>query len=104
MEKLTVGDQVAVLISYGYGAGWSTWNSEYAEQMLFDPKIVEMLSDNALSSEIENYCETNYPGGYFGGLNGLTVEFVPKGSEFRVEEYDGAESLMLKEEYRWYKA
>jgi hypothetical protein len=38
-----------------------------------------------------------YDGGYFGGLSGLTIEWVQKGLEFMIDEYDGSETLIVKE-------
>jgi hypothetical protein len=31
----------------------------------------------------------------------LIVEWLPEGTEFKIDEYDGAESLILKEEEVW---
>ena len=41
MDKVVRDGKVAVLISQGFGAGWYSWNSN--EQLLFSPKIVEMV-------------------------------------------------------------
>ena len=41
MEKVIRDGQVAVLYSPGYGAGWFTWHG--VEELLFDPKVVDML-------------------------------------------------------------
>jgi hypothetical protein len=39
-------DKVAVLVSAGYGAGWSTWaTDEYREAYLFHPKLVQMVEE-----------------------------------------------------------
>jgi len=106
MEKLIKNGCVAVLVSHGYGAGWSTWESD--ERMLFDPVLAEMLEDGravegdaAWLKKIEKVAKERYPDAYLGGLDGLTVHWVPEGSRFRIEEYDGAESIVFENEYRW---
>jgi len=51
-----------------------------------------------------DYCEFTWPKEYSGGVQDLVVVWVPEGKEFIIEEYDGSESLMLKEEYNWITA
>ena len=41
MKKVNDRGEVAVLVSYGYGAGWYSWNDNL--QMLFDPEIVDYV-------------------------------------------------------------
>jgi hypothetical protein len=108
---------VAVLYSPGYGAGWSTWNTMRGEilgdELLFDPSIVYMVEemekadDASRSSWVDNivaYCEKKYPDGYFGGAGDLTIEWIPEGTQFRIDEYDGSESIMYKENDYWITA
>ena len=109
MEKYIRDGKVAVLISPGFGAGWSTWNPFYP-QMLFDPVIVEMLLnvqklDAAfVTGQIQAHVEVNYPDAYVGGLENLAVKWIPVGTEFIVNEYDGSESLRIKNDIAWIKA
>jgi hypothetical protein len=93
MEKLVRDGDVAVLVSHGFGAGWYSWNTE-CEDLVFDKKLVEsVLAKNwdIVESRARELC----PGGYFGGIDGLTVEWVAEGEQFEITEYDGAESLNL---------
>lgn len=92
MNKLERDGKVAVLYSPGFGAGWSTWNSEHAEVLLFDPEIVQAVldGDRAKAGEI---AEQKCPGVYIGGNHDLQVEWLNKGDQFEVEEYDGSESV-----------
>lgn len=99
MEKLQEDGKVAVLYSPGFGAGWSTWNSEFPE-MLFDPAIVKLVETNKWE-ELETYATLKYPGAYLGGMRDLTVAWVTVGTLFRVEEYDGSESIEYKETDSW---
>ena len=108
MNKVTrVADNgevyVAVLVSPDYGAGWLTWNNQHP-QMLFDPVMVNYLDknhgipyDKEKYDGIDAYLTATYDGGYFGGLSGLTIEWVQRGLEFMIDEYDGSETLMLKD-------
>ena len=101
MQKLIRDGQVAVLVSPGYGAGWYTWHGN--EQLLFDPSIAQWLETNELD-KIKAYLQLRYPDEYTGGLEDLVVEWVPVGARFRIEEYDGAESLVLESTQRWITA
>jgi len=103
MEKLIVDGKVAVLVSRGYGAGWSSWMSG-SPQCLFDPVIAQMLLDGVDEMEIATVAEKRYPDEYLGGLNGLTVEWVPVGTKFRIDEYDGAESIEILGDIYWNEA
>jgi hypothetical protein len=92
--------EVAVLVSAGYGAGWSTWGMP--EEALFDPIIVDFVEANKTNSiEFEEYMEKEYEGTYIGGADGLYVRWVPEGKEFIIDEYDGAENLVLKSDDYW---
>jgi len=102
MMKKLINGKIAVLVSYGYGAGWYTWHEN--KEMLFDPTIVEMVLEEAGETAIVEYCKTKYPDAHTGGVDGLTVEFVSPGTKFRIEEYDGAETLVREEDYTWIEA
>lgn len=115
MNKVIKDGHVAVLYSSGYGSGWSTWNDiEIKEQLLFDPGIVEIVQsylDNKISYEqeqryIQFYLAIKYGKSnvYSGGIDGLDIAWVPVGSKFRIEEYDGNESVMFDESYTWFTA
>lgn len=107
---------VAVLYSPGYGAGWSTWNSirdgEGGEALLFDPSIVYMVEemnkleegDSRRAGWIDNiveYCKKTYPNCYCGGVDDLRIEWMPEGTLFKINEYDGSESIEYKENDYW---
>lgn len=86
--------KVAVLVSPGFGAGWSTWNTSGDESLLFDPEIVQAVLDGDRSKAVE-IATRKYPGGYYGGGGDLVVEWVDIGQRFEISEYDGSESLRL---------
>jgi hypothetical protein len=99
MNKLSDNGKVAVLYSPGFGAGWSTWNQERPE-ILFDPAIVKFVEKDQWA-ELETYVTLKYPDIYKGGMKDLAIAWVPEGTLFRVNEYDGSESIELKEDNDW---
>lgn len=101
MERVIRDGQVAVLCSPGYGAGWYT--SHYIEALIFDPSIVQWLEAGE-HDKIEHYTTLKYPKAYLGGLDELTIQWVPVGTLFRIDEYDGNESIILKDEENWFIA
>lgn len=95
MEKVIRNNKVAVLVSHGFGAGWYSWNAEHPE-LLFHPKIVEMVEQN-LADEIDNdWIKENIgiSNIYCGGASDLQIHWLPVGTAFEVDEYDGKESLI----------
>jgi hypothetical protein len=101
MQKLIRDGQVAVLVSPGHGAGWYTWHGN--EQLLFDPSIAQWLETEDLE-KIQAYLELRYPDETTLGLNDVVVEWVPVGAKFRIDEYDGSETLVLESKERWMTA
>ena len=103
MEKVVRNGLVAVLVSPGFGAGWSSWNPLKPE-LLFDPAVVAMVEDGTNAETITAYCEAKYPDGYFGGVTDLEIQWIPVGTQFRIHEYDGSETLELKDVLPWITA
>ena len=103
MNKLIKDGKVAVLISPGYGGGWSTWAYGDSDELLFDPVIAQMILDFADIDEIEEVVRLRHPEetGCMAGLEDLTVQWVDQGKEFIVEECDGAESIRYKDGIIW---
>jgi hypothetical protein len=99
MNKLSEDGKVAVLYSPGFGAGWYTWNYDTPE-ILFDPAIVKLV-ENKKWAELDTYVTLKYPEIYKGGMTDLEVEWIPEGTLFKVNEYDGSESIELKENDHW---
>ena len=99
MRKLSENGKVAVLYSPEFGAGWYTWNQEHPE-ILFDPAMVKLV-EKGQYDELATYVELKYPGIYTGGLKNLKVEWIKEGSQFRVVEYDGSESIEVNDEIDW---
>jgi hypothetical protein len=102
MNKLVKDGMVAVLYSPDFGAGWYTWNTKMPE-LLFEPAIVQFLLDDKFD-ELQTYVELKYPEIYKGGMMELTVAWVPENTQFRISEYDGAESIEIKDDTNWFTA
>ena len=98
-------DEVAVLYSTGYGAGWYTWNDNYPG-LLFDPKIVMWVLDGKPDDQLtslKEYVKNTYDGVYLSNSNLLTLEIqlVPYNTRFQVTEYDGYEGVVLEKDMKW---
>jgi len=102
MNKLVRDGMVAVLYSPDYGSGWYTWNREHPE-LLFDPGVVQLVEENKWD-ELKTYVTLKYPNIYDGGIWDLKVAWIPEGSMFRIHEYDGDESIELKDDADWFTA
>ena len=88
-----------VLISPGYGAGWSTWN--YRE-MATDKDLIELFEKGCTKAEMATLCvEKGYEDPYMGGFDQLAVAEVPSGVLWRVDEYDGSESIEIFDSDSW---
>jgi hypothetical protein len=108
-ERLIRDGSVAVLYSPGYGAGWSTWCQEDVTMrlsMLFDPQIADIRdrSDADWKEKAQAIALVKYPEAYIGGLSDLEVRWLPVGTQFRVLEYDGSESVEVNGEIEWITA
>lgn len=109
---------IAVLVSYDYGAGWSTWanqkDDEEPYQIAYDKRVVEFwlehkddklyleeldrfnFEESPIKTEARAYFESlGYSDVYFGGFSDIQLEWVPIGARFEINEYDGAESLYI---------
>ena len=103
-EKVIRDGKVAVLISPGFGAGWSTWADNEVKQMaLFDRRFVYAKEAGVkdIDSLVKEVIGNKYM--YTGGWEDVMIEWLPVGTAFTVEEYDGFESLRSVEDLT-YKA
>lgn len=97
-----------VLISPGFGAGWSTWNEL---GMATDARLIDAFEHGVSEEEMKQLCiDFGYTGGlegtlpYMGGFEQLEIVDVPEGTLFRIDEYDGSESIVTFEEEGWLRA
>lgn len=88
-----------VLISPGYGAGWSTWNDV---KLATDPQVIEAFERGVTEEEMSNLCVAlGYEEPFMGGFTQLQIETVPVGEYFRVAEYDGSEYIEVFDKSEW---
>ena len=108
MEYYEKNGQIAVLVSHGFGAGWSTWNTK---ELAYDKRVVEFwlsrkddqkfmkaissFGDNNIKKEtVELFATMGYSHVYFGGFRDIEIEWVNKGKPFVIQEYDGSETIV----------
>jgi len=95
MEKLyNSKGQVAVAVSYGFGAGWSTW--EDVDPM--DKKYNELIYKEQWE---DLYRLLEKDSIHSGGVADIELVWLDKGTEFIITEYDGAESIEYKDKIQW---
>jgi hypothetical protein len=96
-EKVIKDGNVAVLYSPGFGAGWYSWNTEHRE-ILFHPKLVAMVESERNGEITDDWVKENLGIEiYTGGADNLKIEWLPEGTAFQIEEYDGAETIRTLE-------
>lgn len=95
MEKIIRDGMVAVAVSGGFGAGWSTWND--IDPM--DARFNQLFLDGKVD-EVVRICDEEDLG-YAGGAEDVEIVWVPVGTRFHITEYDGAESLETIDDINW---
>ncbi len=104
MSRVIRDGLVAVLYSPGFGAGWSTWADEsIRKDIVFDPAIVGLV-EHEKWSELEAFVALKYPDIYTGGMEDLHIRWIPQGMQFQVNDYDGNESIELRDQVDWITA
>jgi len=95
MDKVIRNGKVAVIYSPGFGAGWYTWNQGHQE-LIFHPKLVEMIEADKTDEITEEWIEKELgiTDIYIGGSDNLSINWLDEGTHFRIEEYDGSESVI----------
>ena len=104
---LQIGGQMKVLVSRGYGAGWSTWNDP---RMAFDERLIRAFECGITQEDMQELCvecgymDVNGDPPYMGGFKQLEVVDIPSGELFQIMEYDGSEYIEYFEDSDWYLA
>ena len=101
MEKVIKDGKVGVLISPGYGAGFSTWGAPI--EAIFNPTLIELVEQQKVQEAID-FVEKTWEDVYSGGVADLRVAWIEEGTRFIIEEYDGAESFLFEEDINWVQA
>ena len=64
-----------------------------------------MVQKSTPAKIIEEYCVRVYGDDhYYGGADGLCVKWIPEGTQFYINEYDGAEWLVTISDVEWITA
>ena len=102
MNKKIVDGKVGVILSYGYGLGFSTYN-DGIKDLEFEPTLIEMITAKRSENEIAKYLEETYPDEQWDyvDIEELAVEWLDWGTKFIIESNDGAEYLVLEENMKW---
>lgn len=92
VDKVVKDGKVAILFSPDYGAGWSSWNEGLDPA---DGRYVQLFLDGNFDEFIELAEEEDL---YCGGVDDLRVAWIPQGTRYRIDEYDGAESIQTEDD------
>lgn len=102
MDKVVRDGKVAVLYSPGFGAGWYSWH--HRPELVFHPRLIELVEqgrkreiDDELVAELLGI-ENDWEIPYIGGTDDLKITWLDEGTVFRIDEYDGAESIVLQKD------
>ena len=93
IKKKIVDGKVAVIVSGGFGAGWSTWNNEHAEFLMFDEGLVCFKELNEDVAVVSRYLESKGIDAFTGGWDKAQIKWLDVGARFTIDEYDGSETL-----------
>lgn len=100
MDRVIRDGKVAVLVSRGYGAGWVSWEGTSP----FTPQLVNAIEAGVKGEALVDIADCIYPDAYNGGAADLEINWIAQGSLFRITEYDGAESLEVRDDMDWFVA
>lgn len=103
-----------IIISTGFGAGWSTWHHEKQHEIATFQPIIDFLEAGGNANELQH--EGNRlvaqmeedlgleKGTFFtgGARDGLRVVEIPDGVRYRINEYDGSESPETDDQDIWW--
>ena len=99
--------QRKILVSPGYGAGWSTWNDDdLSDDFLFDEKLIEAIErgDDKTEAVLEfvERMKKKHGDKYFCVLGASQLEVETVSGPFKVNDYDGFESLSFRDSEDWH--
>ena len=95
ITKLVRDGKVAVLVTAGYGCGWSTGSYNNSDEKLFDNVIIDAILNEKTKEEIQQLADERYPDEY-SDVRWLTVEWIPIGTFFKIIEHDGFEQVEVQ--------
>jgi len=111
-----------ILVSPGYGAGWSTWNSgEVARFMLTYKPIIDFIeagnefdrddthspygddswTAHPLLVQLQKECQEKFDENYVCILGADQLKVVDASGQFVIREYDGSEYVSYRDDTEW---
>jgi len=120
--------ELLVLVTNGYGSAWSaSLSPKIAPHLLMDARVVAFFYQNYIvplqteqrkckcrgflcgcsldEAPMRTFLESlGFEDIYLGGLNNLSIKFIPGDKKFQVREYDGAESICFFKEENWHSS
>ena len=102
MQKVIRDGKVAVLYSPGYGAGWYSWHNK--KKLVFHPVLVDLVEQEKREEITEELCQRLLDTEDYIcviGSDNLTIEWLEEGILFKIDEYDGAESIVTRDNENW---
>jgi len=95
MEKVIRNGKVAVLVSRGFSTGWYTHHG--VEELLFHPKLVEMVEE-CKKHDICEWVKENFDleVSYYGAM-GIVIHWLPVGEPFMIVQINDYEYVYTAE-------
>ncbi len=87
--------KIGIVYSPGFGAGWSSWGDDNSA---LDQEMARAIEAGEPLPEILRIANKNWPNQYTGGLENVRVQWVDEGTQFLIDEYDGSESVVLRDD------
>ena len=116
-EMINNPDTTAIAYSPGYGAGFSSWNENIKPH---DPKLItailewgmiEDIQEDEIIVDIDKEFLTRaveeagqWTKDFYGGCEVIHIAFLPKGTVFRISEYDGYEGIEILDRSNFWTA
>ena len=112
-KLVTSNGNTAVAYSPGYGCGWSSYVNN--KQMIFDSRLIKLILSDYFKSKFNDkteyliepkdkeyyvqFMKNVFPdikySPYIDSFCQLRVDFIPQNTLFKIQEYDGNESIKI---------
>lgn len=105
MEKVYKEGKVGVIVSPGYGGGYS----DSGDLDIFDKDVIHAIrkyptDPHGAEADYKKIMKEKYNKDYFPDFKQLEVEWLPEGTVFQIHEYDGYESIQIRDKMSWHVA
>ena len=86
MNKYIKDGKIGILVSPGFGSGWSTWNDIQAD----DARFVKLIDEGKLEEAMALANELHL---FNRGLPNCKVVWLESGIKYKITENDGSETI-----------